>query len=260
MHSVWSRSTNEALAAHGLDFLQSYVCSRASLLGEPEPGLVVSSFAVFSPDLLVPVYQAGRAAIDRTTLLRTREASTIASLSAALGDAEVGPVADTLRSALDHADAIARPLFAGLTSHPWPEDPVGRLWRACELLREHRGDSHNMVCVMRNLDPIAMNIVTECWLGMPLGSYSASRGWTPEQLEATAERLRVEGWLDGDQLSEWGVDGRNTIEELTDGLQRSIIEAIGDDIDDIVEQLDDWSQRCIDAAAFPPNAFKRAAG
>ncbi len=260
MHSVWSRTTNEALASEGLDFMQSYVWGRASLLGEPETGLVVSAFAVFSPALLGPVYESARATLDRATLIRTREAATIASLSDALGDAAVAPVAAALRSALGAADAIARPLFAGLSSHPWPTDPVGQLWRACELLREHRGDSHNLVNVIHDLDPIAVNIVTECWLGMPLGSYSATRGWTADELARTAERLRAEGWLAGDELSDRGIERRATIESSTDGLQQPIIDALGDQIDHLVATLEEWSQRCIDAHAFPPNAFKRAAG
>ncbi len=260
MHSVWSRTTNEALAALGLDFFSSYVWSRAALMGEPEPGVVVSSFAVFSPDLLVPVYEAGRAAIDRSTLLTTRDAATIESLTAALGDVDVAPVAKALRSALVHADATARPLFAGIVSQPWPEHPVGQLWRACESLREHRGDSHNLASIASGLDPISMNIVTECWLGMPFGSYSATRGWTPEQLDAAADRLRDQGWLDGDEIGASGQERRNQIEDLTDRLQDPIIAALGDALDPMVEQLADWSQRCIDAAAFPPNVFKRAAG
>lgn len=260
MHSVWSRHVNEATAALGLDFMTNYVWGRASLLGVPEPGLVVSSFAVFSPDLLVPVYEAGRAAVDRDTIVATRTQATIESLAGVLGDADVAPVADALRTALGAADSIARPLFAGLSSLPWPDEPLGQLWRACELFREHRGDSHNVVLVMRNLDPIQANIVTELWLGMPLFSYSATRGWTPEQLETTAATLRAQGWIDGESLSDWGREARDMIEEITDGLQHAIIDALGTDLDAIVDQLSVWSTACIDAAAFPPNIFKRAAG
>ncbi len=260
MHSVWCRTTNEALADLGLDFFSSYVWSRAALLGEPDPGVVVSSFAVFSPDLIVPVYEAGRAALDRDTLLRTRDDATIASLTEALGGTDVGPVVGALRAALDRADATARPLFAGLSSLPWPDSPVGQLWRACELLREHRGDSHNLAWVGDGIDPIAMNIITECWLGMPLGTYSATRGWTPDQLDDAAGRLRADGLLDGDELSDTGRELRDEIEEHTDRLQDPIIDALSVDLGGIVSQLADWSQRCIDAAAFPPNVFKRAAG
>ncbi|MEZ5377985.1 MAG: hypothetical protein R2733_15865 [Acidimicrobiales bacterium] len=262
MHSVWCRTTNEALAGLGLDFFSGYVWSRAALLGEPAPSVVVSAFAVFSPDLLVPAFEAGRATVDRDDLLTTRDAATITSLSAALAEDDdlIMSVASALRAGIEAADATTRPLFAGGRSLPWPDEPVGQLWRACELLREHRGDSHNLVSVDHGLDPIAMNIVTECWLGMPFGSYSATRGWSAEQLGATADRLRADGWLTGDELTPAGRQRRDEIEARTDRLQEPIVEALGDRLNDIVEQLGEWSQRCIDAAAFPPNVFKRAAG
>ena len=264
MHSVWSRVTNEALAKHGLDFFTSYVGGRAAALGEPATSVVVSAFAVFSPDLIGPVYEAARAACPRDQLIETRTSATIASLTAAIapapGGADVSSIADTLQAAVSSADATARPLFAGFQGQPWPSDPMGRLWHACELAREHRGDSHNAACIAAGLGPVAMNIITELWVGMPFGTYSASRGWTPSQLAATADQLRAAGWIDGDQLSAEGHDRRNAIEATTDAMQQSIVDAIGPGFDEIVLQLDAWSQRCIDAAAFPPNAFKRAAG
>ncbi len=260
MHSVWSRTTNEALAELGLDFMTSYVWGRASALGEPDTGVVVSAFAVFAPELIGAIYEQGRAACDRDRLMAVRTEATIASLTQALGDADVGSVAEALYSAVSTADATARPLFAGFQTQPWPTDPVGRLWHGCELAREHRGDSHNAVCIVEGLGPIEMNVLTELWLGMPLGTYSATRGWTTDQIAASADRLRAGGWLDRDQLSDEGRARRDAIEARTDAMEQGIVDALGGDLDSIVTQLDDWSQRCIDAAAFPPNAFKRAAG
>ena len=48
MHSVWCRVTNTRLGEFGMDFLGRYAWSRAALLGNPDPGVVVSSFAVFA--------------------------------------------------------------------------------------------------------------------------------------------------------------------------------------------------------------------
>ena len=201
MHSVWSRRTNERLHGLGLDFLGSYVWGRAAALGEPDAGVVVSSFAVFEPGMLTTTYERARAACPREAMLAARAEATIDSLRETLADADVGPVADRLAEAVSAADVAGRPLFAGLATQAWPSEPVGRLWRACELAREHRGDSHVAACVVDGLDPIAMNVLTEVWVGMPLGSYSATRGWSQQQIEATAAALRAEGLLDGDDLS-----------------------------------------------------------
>ena len=154
---------------------------------------MVSSFAVFEPGMLTATYEQARAACPREEMLAARAEATIASLRETLTDAGVAPIADRLAAAVSSADATGRPLFAGLARQAYPDDPVGRLWRACELLREHRGDSHVAACIADGLDPIAMNVLTELWLGMPLGSYSATRGWSGERIEATAAALRERG-------------------------------------------------------------------
>jgi hypothetical protein len=260
MHAVWSRTTNQRLARFGLDFLGAYVWGRAAALGEPDPGVVVSSFAVFEPAMLTSTYEQARAACPRSTLLAARAESTIESLHETLGDADVAPVAERLAAAVAAADPTGRPLFAGIACQPWPDDPLGQLWRACELAREHRGDSHVAASVASGVGPIAMNVLTELWVGMPLGSYSATRGWTPEQLAATAGRLRGDGLLDGDLLSRRGQVWRDGLEATTDAQERSIVESLGDAFDGVVARLDEWSSRCVAAGAFPPDVFKRAAG
>jgi hypothetical protein len=269
MHSVWCEATSVRLGTLGLDFFESYVTCRASLLGEPEPGVVVATFAVFEPTVIRAVYEAGRSKCDRTELLAARDESTIASLSAALADVDierVGAVADLLLSAAMNADGTGRPLFSGLRDQPVPADAFGRLWRACELIREHRGDSHVAVCVAAGLDPVAMNVLTELWVGMPVATYSASRFWSAPTIDAACNDLRSRGWLDGDQLSDAGRTMRDEIEAATDALQAS---AVGDIVlgcaesaafDALITELGNWSQRCIDANAFPPDVFKRAAG
>ncbi len=260
MHSVWSRATNEAQADLGLNFMTGYVMGRAALLGEPEPGVVSASFAVFEPAMVQGAYEAARSVCDRDELWATRTAATVASLTKALDEADVSAAADALETAVKAAPMAGRPLFSGLLSQEWPSDPVGRLWRACELAREHRGDSHVAVCVANGLDPIEMNILTELWVGMPLGSYSATRAWSPDAMATTTAAMQKKGWLDGDQLTDEGRTFRDSIEASTDALEQPIIDSLGGSFDSIVSDLETWSQRCIDAKAFPPNVFKRAAG
>jgi hypothetical protein len=95
---------------------------------------------------------------------------------------------------------------------------------------------------------------------MPLGSYSATRAWPEETTNAAIERLRRDGILDGDKLSAEGRRMRDEIEERTDDAQQSIVDAIGDDLDPTIDQLNAWSDKCVQAKAFPPDAYKRAAG
>ena len=260
MHPVWSRRNNEAMADLGLDFFSGYAWGRAAPLGEPAPAVVVSSFAVFEPELIGGVYEAGRAACSRDRLLSTRFDATTASLAAVLDGADVSAAATRLRDAAHGLDRSGRPLYAGLAEIPLSDEPVEVLWRSAEMIREHRGDSHIAACVAEGLDPIAMSVLTELWVGFPLGEYSETRGWAPEAIDACADALRARGLLDGDQLSAEGRALRERVEDATDRAQDQLVASLGGDVDGLLDDLAEWSDRCVAAAAFPPNAYKRAAG
>jgi hypothetical protein len=65
-------------------------------------------------------------------------------LKRVLGDQPVGltRVTDLLRCAAAAAPWEGRAIYSGLLSLGFPDNPVGAVWRAADLLREHRGDSH----------------------------------------------------------------------------------------------------------------------
>ena len=260
MHAVWSRRTNERLAGLGLDFLTAYVAGRASSLGEPVAAVVGSAFAWFAPGLIEAQYEAGRAVLARPLLVAARDEATTASLREVLDGADPTEVADLLADAVEPADGTGRALFCGLRARGRPADPVQRLWWACDLVREHRGDSHVAAAVAGGLGPVEMNVLTELWLGMPLLSYTSSRGWSPETMEAAVAMLRRRGWLRHEQLTEAGRAARAEVEARTDAQEASIVAALGDRFDEVVGQLDDWSGCCVAAGAFPPDILKRAAG
>src|SRR5262249_11465621 len=203
--AVWCAGTNQRLAeAFGLDFLGSYVWGRASALGDAAPGTVVAGFAVFEPSLVTAVLSDARSKATWSDLVAARDEATARSLGQILADHDVSGMTTALRRGIDAADRAGRPMFSGLAGREWPADQYGQLWGACDILREHRGDSHVAACVAAGLDAVEMNVLTELWLGMPLFSYSATRGWSPDALGAAADRLRTRGWFDGEALT---VDG-----------------------------------------------------
>jgi len=261
MHAVWCARTNHRLADDfGLDFLGGYVWGRASALGEPASGAVVAAFAVFEPGFLTAVYTDARSRAGWSELVAARDEATAGSLHELLGDVDPTATTAVLQRGIEAADGAGRPLFAGLAGRPMPDDPYGRLWRVCDILREHRGDSHTAAWVAAGLDPVEMNVLTEVWLGMPMFSYSATRVWPPVALIAAADRLRARGFLDGDALTPAGAQARDGIEAATDAAQQRVIAAIGDDLDDVVERLSSWSATLVEQRAFPPSVHKRAAG
>jgi hypothetical protein len=248
MHAVWSRATNERLAQLGLDFLTSYVGGRGAFLGEPAGAVVAAAFAWFEPGLVTTLWDAARAAVALDRLVQARDESTVASLREILADAA------------EAADGMGRPLFSGRRADGRPQDAVHCLWWACGLVREHRGDSHVAVAAADGLDPIEMNILTELWIGMPLLSYTATRGWAPDAMQRAIARLESRGWVRDGGLTDSGLAARLSIEQRTDAQEEPIVAALGDRLDEVCGLLNHWGELCIEAGAFPPDILKRAAG
>ncbi len=260
MYPVWSRLVNERLAGLGLDFLTGYVAGRGGPLGDATPAVVASTFAWFDPSLLERLWTAAREAAPIADVLHERTLAIGEGLGELLGEDGVDEMAQTLREAVGSADAIGRPLFGALRAQPWPDAPAARLQRACDLIREHRSDSHIAAAISSGRGPVEMNILTELWLGMRLGEYTATRGFAEPVIEAAAERLRAEGLLEGTELSDRGRAARAEIERRTEAMEGSIAGALGDQLDWLVARLDRWSSACISAGSFPPDPLKRAAG
>jgi len=260
MHAAGSAAVRDELARLGLNRFQAYVWARAASLGEPQGELVVSAFGVFEPTHLTATYQAARAICARDTLLETRACATAQSLYEVLGDVRVEDAVTALCRGLSAASGAGLPLFAGLASMPWPSDPLGRLWRACELFREHRGDTHLGICVRQGLHPVEMNVLTELWLGIPLGEHTRTRGWDGQAIVDAVDRLTARGLVHAGALTDEGRAFRTGLEEATNLGQRPVVDAIGADVGPLVAALETWSAQCIETGTFTRDPGKRAAG
>jgi len=264
MHQVWTEAVHTALAHTGLPFFSIYAWGRAAVLGDVDPTVAAAAFAVFEPEPVAVAVRTGQAAIGRAELLATMDRATIGSLHAVLDPVadpgEIAEVAARLWAAVEAADGTGRPLFCGVRALGRPDDPLGALWRACHALREHRGDSHVAAFVAAGLDPVRMNILTELWVGYPLGAYSASRRWPAERTAAALDRLRRDGLLDGDALTDAGRALRDDLEAATDLAQHSVVDALGDHLGPVTAALGRWSDACVAAGTFPPDFRKRHAG
>ncbi|WP_060573304.1 MULTISPECIES: SCO6745 family protein [unclassified Pseudonocardia] len=266
MHDVWSSRVGEATAAHGHDFFSAYVTGRAAPFGaDAPPELVAAAFAVFEPGFVGDTWESGRALLPIEDLQRLREDATVESLQEILGDdPDVAPVAAVLERAVDAVAGAGRPLFAALRARPRPEHPAGRLWRAADLVREHRGDGHVAASVAAGLDPVRMGILAELWVGYPLGEYSGTRAWPEEFATAGAHRLADEGLITsaspGAELTDAGRAFRDGVEAATDASQADLLTALGPDLEHVTAALNRWSDACVAAGAFPPDVRKRAAG
>lgn len=256
----WSRPAGERLTALGLDFLPGYVWGRAASLGTPPSSVVVAAFGVFEPAMLAAVYDAGVASVARHDILVARAEGGTASVDAVAGADECAAIADPLLEAVERLDGLGRPLFSGLRALPVPPSPAGRLWRAAELVREHRGDGHLAALVGAGVDAVEANVLTERWLGFGLGEYSGTRGFGPEALGAAVTRLEARGWMAGADLTGAGRDARVAIELATDASQASLIDGCGSVLEGLVAGAAQISTRLVEAQSFPADPRKRAGG
>jgi hypothetical protein len=256
----WSEPAYDAYAGLGLDFLTGYVWSRASVLGEPEGTVVAAAFGVFEPGAIAALYDAGRQACTLAQVRAAKEAGAVAALRQVLGDTDVTPVVAVLRRAAEAADPTGRPLHAGLTALPWPQEPLGQLWHVCSLLREHRGDGHLAACVAAGLTGLEANLLTEARVGWDPQTYTASRAWSPEAMQAAASALDARGLLAGGRLTEAGTALRDDIEQVTDRLAAPAVGAAGADLPEAVSRLQEWSRLITEAGWFPPDPYKAASG
>jgi hypothetical protein len=257
----WAEPAYDAYAAHGLDFLQGYVWGRASALGEPEGTVAASAFGVYEPGLVASLYDSGRATCSLADVRAAKETGAVAALREVLGTPDgLDVVVEGLRRGAAAADCTGRPMHAGLVALPWPDEPLGQLWHACTILREHRGDSHLAACVTCGLTGLEANVLTELRVGWDAQAYTASRGWSPEAIDAATAVLTTRGLIAGGALTAEGTALRDGIEESTDRLVQPVVDAIGDDLPGMLKFLEAWSQQIVDRGWFPPDPYKRASG
>jgi hypothetical protein len=190
---------------------------------------------------------------DAPTVLAARAEGATAALRRMLGDAPEGLAwaTEVLQRAADSANGEGRALFSGLRSLGYPDDPMGAFWRAADLAREHRGDSHIAAWIGADLDASEIGLLTDPWRGQPLKSWVRTRGWSDEELDAGCDRLRSRGLLDGDTLTAAGFDLREQIESATDAMERRVIDALGDDAEPLCTLLDGWAETVVAARGYP---------
>jgi hypothetical protein len=261
----WSRPAADAFGALGHGFFDGYAWGRAASLGaDVNPTVVVSAFGVFSAGLLVPVIEQARTISTREAILEARALGAnqgFAQATASIPTPIIQQVGERLLAAMQSVEPGPRHLFGALQSLSVPDSPHGRLWRAAELFREHRGDSHLAACATFDLDMAEMNLLTERWLQYPVGEYSSSRGFSAELLAAAGDSLRGRGWMDAaSDLTDAGCAARDEIENRTDEGQDRVVRALSGHLESLVDRCTEITNAILAAHAAPADPRKRAAG
>ncbi|MFT7648962.1 MAG: hypothetical protein ACI8Y4_003717 [Candidatus Poriferisodalaceae bacterium] len=218
---------------------EAYFSSRGACMGAVTGNVVAAAFGVFNPAVVAPTVEAAWKIASPEQLLEARMRGQSAFLTRALTSniSDIARATELLKRGADACQHAGRHLFSGLASQGFPGDPIGDLWRASDLVREHRGDCHIIAWTAEGLSAAEMMLLTELWWGLPRRSYSLTRAWTPEQYDAADNELAERGWVIDDQLTEAGRAAREAIESVTDAQEHRVLAALGDDIDELIELL-----------------------
>jgi hypothetical protein len=214
----------EALMAFGLgNYWDTYFAGRAAPLGRAPAEVVHAIFYNFAPGEAARHIPRVWDLITPEAALAARQRGCVIALRRLLGKLADGPglssTADLLTKAAVSASTVGRPLYAGLRTLPLPEEPIARLWHAANLLREHRGDGHNVALVANGIGGTEAHVLLALSDGMPAEEFGRVSHLPEAQLAAVIDGMRARGLIGDDGwLSPDGRATKQRIEALTDEL------------------------------------------
>lgn len=225
-----SRAALDALGYRG--FWAGYFAARSAPLGVVAPEVVTAVFYNFTPERVAKALPAAWDIAPPATLLTTRQESAVAALRrSGITDSDATRTAAQLAAkAARTAPLDGRPLYAANRALESPDEPLATLWHAVTLLREHRGDAHVAVLTSEGISGRECNVLHAAAGRVPREMIMRSRDYDDEQWAHHVDRLRQRGWLDADgELTQAGRDVKQTVEDRTDALALSALDALSDD-------------------------------
>jgi hypothetical protein len=210
-------------------FWRRYFAGRVAPLGPVGAGPVIAAFFGFAPATVGRALPDIWTRISPAAALEARLAGARAALTELLDGVELTEAADLLEAAARSAEIPGRVLAGANAGLPWPADEPGRLWHAATILREHRGDGHMAALLIAGADGCESLVWRD---GVEDGrlrtTMQPARGWTDEQWQAAAERLRTRGWLGPDgNATAAGRTAYAEVEAVTDRLAQGPWQRMG---------------------------------
>ncbi|OBI23249.1 hypothetical protein A5714_05260 [Mycobacterium sp. E2462] len=225
-----ARAALDALGYRG--FWMGYFAARSAPLGAVAREVVAALFYNFAPERVAKALPAAWEIAGPDAALRARQQSAVSALRRyGLNSAETLDVAVELAGkAARSAPLDGRPLFAANLALPWPEEPLAALWHATTLLREQRGDGHVAVLAAAGISGRECNVLHAAAGRVPREYLARTRDYDEAAWRRHEQSLADKGLLDADgSLTAAGRDLKHHIEETTDALGLTALEALGDD-------------------------------
>jgi hypothetical protein len=257
--TYFAPEAHQAFEGAGLrGFWRGYFAGRAAPLGVTTAPVVTATFFGFHPDFVARAVPAIWEMVTPAAAIAARLAGITAAVDAHLDGSVGGPAVDEAVAALHDAVAATpvggRALFAANTGLAWPEPRELALWHAATLLREHRGDGHVAALVDAGIAPCEAHVLRVADDGVPLETIQPYRGWSEQDWNDAAGRLRERGWLDErGHTTSTGRDVRGAVEERTDRSSAVLVDRL-DDVERVIAALRPLADRIRRAGVVPyPN-------
>ncbi len=229
------------------------LAARIACLGRVPGTVAAALFAPQHPEAVATAVDDAWRHHEPAALLEARLAGATAYLARALGDEPPGidRAVAILRRVVEAGSPAGHPVYAGLRSLPWPATPFGDLWRASDMIRERRGGSHLNAWTAAGLSSVEIQLLTERWRTTtnPGSTTAEQMGYTADEIGAALGRFRDRGLVDAaGGLTDGGREFREDIERATDRQEAELVEALGDDVDELFELMAPWARAVVAAA------------
>jgi hypothetical protein len=236
-------------------FWMGYFAGRAAPFGEASPELVMATFYNFAESRVRKAVPSAWSYAPPSAALDARLAGSVATIRRAIGDVDVTDVVALARRAAESAPVDGRPLFAANATLPWPDDPLGVLWHALTLLREHRGDGHIAALVAAGVAGREAHVLHHpAPIGPPPQIMALGRDFDADEWSATVSGVAGRSLItEQGELTADGVALKQDIEDRTDRIALSAYETLSDhEVQSLIDGLSPIAKAIIATGDFPP--------
>lgn len=247
-----ARSAFDGLGFQG--FWMGYFAARSAPFGIVPTEVVTATFYNFAPERVAKALPAAWEVATPADALRTRVESAVAALRrCGVTDDDARAAAELAAKAARSAPLDGRPLFAANAALRWPQEPLAKLWHAVTLLREQRGDGHVAVLAAAEVSGRESNVLHAAAGRVPQQMIMRSRDYDEQQWSHYRERLTRRGLLDGGgELTDAGRDLKQRVEDATDRLALSALDALDDnEVEALFRALTPITRKVVAAGDVP---------
>lgn len=234
VHAITYFAPESRAAAQDLgyrSFWNGYFVTRSAPLGPVPPRVVEAIFYNFASHRVAKSLAGVWDIATPEQALAARQAGAVAALNryGLTADENLRTAADLLGRVARGAAVDGRPLFAALSTVPWPDEPVAALWHAATLLREQRGDAHVAALVAAGITGRESNVLHVAAGRTTKDKVVSTRDYDEAEWAAVTAQLAERGLLTVDgALTDDGRALKADIEYRTDAAALPTLDVLSD--------------------------------